>query len=212
VNPDSTFNKRLKTGDLFGEYGHPFVPNLSSKEGMQRVITLEAKKKAVFYRKIYSKRIEDLGIDFVFGDLKPAGPYGKYAEEALLDPNMNFSTSLRAITDNVIRNGIVFKKVFMLITFDVGVPGGGYKESSKRYSDVSQESINEILDASVFLDLKQNTSIAFESLITKSELNDILKYSRINIKGRISGYFIDDERLIFDETNNKKRSILSALL
>jgi len=212
TDENSTFNKRLKTGDLFGEYGHPYVPNLNSEEGMQRIMTLLPDRKTIFFKKIYSKKIEDLNMNFVFGDIKPAGPYGQYSEELLIDPNMNFSTSLRAITSNKMINNISNRKVLLLITFDAGVPGGGYKEASKRYRDISSEDLCEILSPEQFLNLKKDTSIAFESLLTETELNDILKCSRISVEGKISGYFINNENLIYDESEGKKRNILSVLL
>lgn len=214
-NPSSSFNMRLTSGDLFGEYGHPFVPNLDSKEGIIRILTLEPTRKAAHYKRIYGKKDEGLGLNIAYGDIKPAGPYGKYAEEMLVDPTMNFSTSLRAITSNKIDpvTKINYRKFITLITFDVGVPAGGYEIASKRYKDVSVENLSEIINLEFLLSLKSNTSIACEtSLISDSELNEILQCSKIKIKSKADVIYLEKDNLIYDVEKNQKRSVLGTLL
>lgn len=214
TNPNYTFHKRLTAGDLFGEHGHPRIYDLKKEDGVQRILTLDPDKKCIYYKKIYNKQISDLNANLVFGDIKPCGPYGKYAEEMLIDPNMNFSTSLRALSSNKYNPAtkVSERTIVNLITFDCCVPGGGFREASKRYANISSENLCELISPESLLNLQKDSSVAFESLLTNTEINDILKLSQVSIKGKISGYYLNNEKVFYDSKTMQKKSILSVLL
>jgi hypothetical protein len=208
TNPNTTFNTRLRDGELFGENGHPFIYKpLSDPESVARLFRLDSRFKACHYKKFYSKKDEGLGVNIIYSDLKPMGPYGKYAEEQLLDPNVNFSTSLRALSSEQKKNGILFRNILNLITFDVGVPGGGFKYSSKRYYDTSVANVTEALSHESLRYIADHyETISMEGLITESELNDLFKRSKIKIKNSISCFRIDKKTIHVIE-DNKKHSL-----
>ena len=55
-NPETTFNQRLRDGELFGEHGHPFIYKpLSDPASSVRVFRLDPDKKAALYKKFYCK-------------------------------------------------------------------------------------------------------------------------------------------------------------
>jgi hypothetical protein len=195
------------------EHSHPNVIGLSKEDALRRIMYLDPDKKACHIRKISSKHLEDLNLDIVCGDIKPVGPYSKYAEEQLSDPTMNFSTSLRAITSMTQKpNGVSFRKMLQLVTFDCSVPSGGFQEASKRYQ-IAQEEIVEFIDPTIFLDNnKRDSNIGFESMMTRSELNDIFEAAKIKITGKVSGIYLGEHNLIYDEKTGKRSSIMTTLL
>jgi len=215
-NPQTTFNRRLKDAELFGEYGHPFTYKpLSDPKTSVRVLGLNPEKKAVLYRKFYCKRDTEQNLDMIYADLKPMGPYAKYAEEQLLDPSANFSSSLRAISSQEKRGNILFRRVMNLITFDVCVPGGGFQQASKRYQDASFENFAEIMDHDTMAAISNNAeSIAMEGLLTDTELNDIFKKSNIKIGINLKCFRIDKDIIHIqgDDKNHCLEHLVSKLV
>lgn len=211
-NPNLGFRKRLEKGDLFGEYNHPFLPSLDPRDPkvLARLLWLEPSKKAVHYKKISVVKTED-GLQLVTSVLKPMGPYGQYAKEQLEDPYIDYSSSLRAIseerTKNINGKKVSYRRMIALITFDACVPGGGYPQASKRYANISLENFLEMISHDGLLEIADTgLTVSYESLLTQSELNDILKSSKIQLTGKITAYKFDKE-LLFMEDNQHKRSI-----
>lgn len=201
----SLFYIRLKDGDLFGENGHPFIyKSLKDREASLRLFTLDPNKKACHYRKFYVKQDEGLDAKIVYSDLKPMGPYGKYTEELLLDSYSNFSTSLRGLSSETRQNGILMRNLVKLVTFDVNVPGGGYRYASKRYKDVSLENISELLTPETLSYIADSCSdgVAMESLITQAELNDIFELSKIKVANSITCYKLDKNHIYIQEDSS----------
>ena len=177
--PDSTFHIRLTEGTLYGEHGHPFV-DLNTRMGMQRLMSLEASKESHHIRSVKVKRVDDLGIDLVLIDTKGSGPYGKYHDEAMLDPSRNIAYSLRGLSKGKLdkRTGVMNKELVSLVTFDSNVPSGGFKEASKRYmsstenlSYYSEDVVDQIIIPDDYGIIRE---VALETF-TDTELNDILK-------------------------------------
>ena len=213
-NPESTFYIRKVSRELFGEHGHPWIyKKLSDPEASTRLFRLDPDKKAVFYKDFYTKEYDSTKI--IYSILKPAGPYGKYAEEQLVDPYMNFSTSLRALSSQTVKEGIMYRNIINLVTFDSNVPGGGFKEASKFYKDASMENFSELLTYEMIENLvDQDNSIAMEGLLTTSELNDILKLSKIKITKKLSCYKVDKDtiHIIDDNENHSIKHLVTKMI
>ena len=212
--PDSSFYKRLTEGCLFGEYGHPFC-DLNSPMGMQRLLNLEAKKESHHIRSVKVKHIDDLNLDLVLMDTKGTGPYGKYHDEAMLDPSRNIAYSLRGISSASVdrRTGVTHKKLVSLVTFDAGVPSGGFKEASKRYM-ASTEDLNfgciEIINKPIgHNDMKIVHNIALETF-TDSEMNDLMESTRVIIGQKVS-YIDTKDKTVVDAETNTSRGLFHAL-
>ena len=207
----SLFNIRLKEGVLTGEYGHPSLMGLPDELAIERTLTIDPNKESHIFRSITVKNIPNIGL-MVLGDLKPLGPKGKYLEEKLRDPTINCEFSLRSLSrDYKHPKGYTFKKVFKLVTFDGGIPGSGFRESSKNFKLQYLTNSNESIHSSNFSDsviIKpnyisfpitletltsafQNSEISMESVITKYEINQLFRFKKIICKNETIGYCTD---------------------
>lgn len=207
--PDSSYALRLGEGNLFGEWSHPFV-DLSSQEGMQRLLHLEAQKESHHIRATSVKHIDDLNIDLVLMDAKGTGPYGKYYDEAMLDPSRNLSHSLRGISNARVERstGITDKSLISLVTFDAGMASGGFKEASKRYMASTEElsfSSEEVINVPInTTNIQVVREVAMETF-TSTELNDLLKANRVVI-GTVTTGYIDKSNNTVVNTDTRKQS------
>lgn len=196
--PDTSIHKRITEGVLFGEYGHPYV-NVQTKEGLQRLLHLEPTRKSGHIRKMEVRHVDDLDLDIIFMDIKASGPYGKHFAESMLDPTQNTAFSLRGLssvkTDR--RTGVAYKKLNPLVTIDMGMAGGGFKEAAKRYMP-SVESLDiHGQDTHTPIDIEEGyfQQIAMESF-TDTELNDIFKSKNITIGTQVSGYVTKHDTIV----------------
>lgn len=214
--PDTSFYKRLTEGNLFSEWGHCCV-DLNSQAGMERLMNLDPQKKSNHIRSVSVKHIADLGLDMIVMDTKGAGPYGKYHDEAMLDPTMNIAYSLRGISTGMIdpKTKVIKKKLVNLVTFDAGVASGGFKEASKRYmtsvenlSYQSEELVNHHITQN---DLVMVRNVAMESF-TNSELNDLMKSNKVVIGQVITGYVDRATHTIIDPESKNQRSLFHSFI
>ncbi len=197
--PDTSIYKRLTEGVLFSEYGHPFV-DVSTKQGLQRLLHLEPTRKNGHIRKMEVRHVEDLNLDIIFMDIKPAGPYGASYAEQMEDPTQNVAYSLRGISIPRVdrRTGVVHKQLNPLVTIDAGMAGGGFKEASKRYMpsvegfSVYAEDINTEIHRT---DLETFHEVALESF-TDTELNDMFESKKITIGTQVSGYLVNKDTIV----------------
>lgn len=192
--PDTTINARLTEGVLFGEYGHPHV-DTSTRAGLARLLHLEPTRKSGHIRKMEVRHVDDMDLDIIFIDVKPAGPFGTYFAETMLDPTQNTAFSLRGLTTGRPGpgNAMINRKLNPLVTIDMGMAGGGFKEASKRYMpSVESLDVRGTDDSyAVTIDRTEFTQIAMESF-TNTELNDMFKSRSITIGTKVTGYLSGD--------------------
>jgi len=195
-SPDSSFRKRLEEGVLAGELSHPFV-NEKTEAGLKRLMTIDLQKQSHHIRTIKAKHLNDLGIDIVMMDAKGAGPYRDCYEDAMSDPTRNVAFSLRGLSRGVVdrATGVITKSLIALATFDM-VPGGGFREASKRYmaskEDLSYSS-EDVIDFGVTTDdILMVRNVSLESF-SDTELNELLKASKVVIGTTTIGY-VDKQR------------------
>lgn len=141
TDPKSRFVMNLKSGDLEGERGHPFL-GVEPKAAIARLLYLDRTKISHYITRIYTSPLNDSSESIiVYGDIVPSGPFGEYLKQDFEDPKRNASFSLRAATQVVRKsNGITYKQMLAMFTFD-SVDGPGYVECSKRFQDPACESL-----------------------------------------------------------------------
>ena len=193
------FAANVSTGDMEGEWGHPF---LAGAKSLDRLLYIDRTRVSHFFTKVYGV---DCGnnIIMIYGDIKPFGPYGKYLEESFQDGMRNTSFSLRsAAVKTGTKNGIVQKKMLSLVTFDA-VDGPGFLKASKRFRDpnVATESYGIALDPSrtfdavdmeveaskeQFLQTQEKLqSVGQESIITDQRILDAFMCDKITLKDKV---------------------------
>lgn len=140
---NTTLMRRLQKGVLFGEYAHPDASQYRSQaDFIQRVRHIVEDRVAFHIRalRLEAGHQDQQGrpITVVIGEIKPAGPFGKYVQEALDNPHANAYFSVRSLTmDDVMRR---VKYTREIITWDYVVEGGIY--NANKYCSPALESAN----------------------------------------------------------------------
>ena len=156
TDPKSRFVMNLKSGDLEGEWGHPWL-GVDPKAAVARLLYLDRARVSHYFTRIYTTKLDsNSDAIIVYGDVVPNGPYKKNLEENFADPKRNVSFSLRAAT-TVDRkaSGVTYKHMLCMFTFDA-VDGPGYVECSKRFRDPAFESLNAKISDNGDIDINVN--------------------------------------------------------
>lgn len=134
TNPKSRFYQALRSGGLDGEYGHPDIVSLQGRSMLRRLAIIDPKLVSHCFRRVWCEKSHDGQTWVVLADVKPTGPYGKYLDEVFQDENHDTCFSLRTLTtEPVIKDGIGYKQVAMMVTYDYE-PVPGFEAASKRYA------------------------------------------------------------------------------
>ena len=116
TSPNSIFFKKLKMGQLQGEYGHPLV--LCEKD-LPRIAIVDPTKVSHVIHSVRCGEPTEKGHRIVYADIEPFGPYGKYLKESFDNPRINTAFSLRSLVAKIGTSGNVIKqRVTALITID----------------------------------------------------------------------------------------------
>lgn len=128
TSSQSVFFKKLKMGQLQGEYGHP---QIYSEAELGRIAVVDPTKVSHAIHAVRTGETTEKGHTIVLADIEPCGPYGKYLEESFQNPRMNTAFSLRSLVSKIGQVGSIIKqRVTALITVDA-VDAPGYAEASK---------------------------------------------------------------------------------
>ena len=126
----SSFMRRVKTGCLVGELGHPKrQPGQSDESFVQRVMSIEERNTCVHFSEVwldFDSVTDDQGrpIVAVMAKLKPSGPMADTLERSLNNPKQDTCFSVRAFTDDQRRGGVTQRNLVEIVTWDhVTEPG-----------------------------------------------------------------------------------------
>lgn len=132
-NSSSNFQRRVKTGALYAELGHPErEPGMSNEDFYRRMNTIKESNQCAHFSEVwldfdYGKKHPELNSPEMIGiiaKLKPAGVKALDVELAINNPKQNCAFSIRGITENKYRNGRVERTLTTVVTFDkVTEPG-----------------------------------------------------------------------------------------
>ena len=140
----SLFMRRVKSGKLRGENGHPKPWGMDKKLFFQRVLTIDEGN--------VSHHIKEIWLDFdsykngdgspmiaIMGKVKPTGPRAQVVLDALQNPSSNCCFSIRALTDDYYDRGVEKRALKTVITFDyVNEPG---IDIAEKYQSPALESL-----------------------------------------------------------------------
>lgn len=127
----SSFMRRVKSGCLKGEYGHPkFLPGMSKRDFVGRVLNIHEECVSHHIRdvRIETEKVKDKNggkVVAIIGYVKPTGPMGQHLKDALENKHENVCFSIRSLTNDVYDNrGVLIKHIQQIITWDyVNEPG-----------------------------------------------------------------------------------------
>lgn len=206
IGQNSPFAMQVRSGNMFGEYGHPFTKDLS------RVAIVLEEKQSHHIRKVYTRDLPD-GTTLIMGEIKPFGPYGKYLEESLASQFINTAFSLRSLCTEIPnrKENRIDRTVKYFVTFD-SVGSSGYKESSKRFVNLGLA--NESIDISIDDFYEENGHLihAFESnnIITDGWLTDLFGAKEIKLSSTsIPVKYFNGRYNVIDE-NGERKSLINT--
>lgn len=205
VDNGNVFNKMLREGNLFGEWGHP-----AEDSPVERMLKIDENKHSHHFSKLYTGNKLDNGCVPVHAKIKPCGPYGKYLEENLMSPSINTAFSLRSIVKARWDEKMKCQRrtILRLVTFDyVGMPG--YAEASKRYSPGVESFCNVELTPEHFMS-DDGVITACEGISDKDILN-MFGASEITIRSTMCGIHFKGNRSFIGEKGDR-HSLTHALL
>jgi len=160
TNEKSSINRRLKSGSLKGEVGHP-----EYEHGTPKAVFYSRNMKILLSNT--SHHIRDIELvptnknsgmsgkgkyTLIKAWVKPSGPHGDALKAALENPDENVAFSIRCFTMNVDVNGVLVKKITQIITWDwVNEPGMAdatkWKELGIESLDICSMDIDDIGDS-----------------------------------------------------------------
>lgn len=143
----SSFMRRVKSGALRAEYGHPrCLPGMSHQDYVRRLNDILESNTCCTHRDIELDFKNYTGKDgkpivAIISSVQPSGPLGSVLEKQLKNPDENVCFSVRSFTHDWLDNGIVKRAIKNLVTFDyVNEPG---MSVATKYNSPALESLSE---------------------------------------------------------------------
>lgn len=120
----SAFMRRVSTGCLKGECGHPKPTQGQSQDSyLQRVMTVDEKNVAAHFSDIWLDldNVKDSNgkpVIAIMAKLTPSGPMGPALQKSLDNPKEEVCFSIRAFTEDQNLGGVIQRTLKEIITFD----------------------------------------------------------------------------------------------
>ncbi len=148
-----SLSRRIKSGYLKGEVGHPvYEVGMSKAQFFARNLRIDLPNVSHHIRElILTPTNEPSGFPgkgntiLVEGWVKPSGPKGDALKKALDDPDQNVAFSIRSFTQDEVVNGVNTKKLLQIVTWDWVLEPGintANKWDTLKKSTVSIESMD----------------------------------------------------------------------
>lgn len=138
----SSFMRRIKSGSLYSEVGHPRKqPGMTNSTYYSRIIDIDDTNICGHISEVsldmeYGRKYPALGnpeMVAIIGKVKPAGPKADTLKLSLENTKQNTAFSVRGLTDNFERNNRVERVLTQIITYD-HVIEPGIKAACKAYT------------------------------------------------------------------------------
>lgn len=166
--------RRISSGSLFGELGHPKKdPALSTEDFYRRVLTIDEQNICCHFSEVWldfsygknNPQANNSDLVAIMAKVKPSGVHSKALEDSIANTQENVAFSIRGITENKFKNGRVERTLTQIITWD-RVVEPGIKMANKWASPV----LEELSDYSLNTDrlLKVATDNQMSALATES--------------------------------------------
>lgn len=146
-NSSSIFMRRVKSGSLKGEYGHPKqVPGQTYEQFAERVLTIEEKNICTHFSEIWLdfdnvKDKDGKNVIAIMAKLAPSGPMGDAIARSLENPNEDVCYSIRSFTRDTYVGGVKHRAIAEIVTWDyVNEPGINF---ARKYRAPALESLTE---------------------------------------------------------------------
>lgn len=143
----SAFMRRMQTGCLKSEEGHPKQqPGQTLESYIQRVMSIEENNVCAHIAEVFLDfdQVKDKNgrpIVAIMGKVKPAGPHGDALQKSFDNPKEEVCFSIRAFTEDKRITGINQRRLVEIVTFDhVTEPGIA---TARKWHSPALESLND---------------------------------------------------------------------
>lgn len=173
----NAFMRRIKTGNLRGELGHPKKhPNQTMNDYFSRIVSIDEGNVCCHFAEVWldenygkkNSQFNNPNLVAIMAKVKPTGPKGHILEQSLNNPKENTCFSIRALTKDYMSNGRTHRVLKQIVSWDyVNEPGLAL---ANKYDSPALESIADIIITETMVNkaIHDNTLIATED--TKSLL------------------------------------------
>lgn len=127
----SVVGSRIRAGILRAEYDHPNFDNLTQKELINKILTINPDRicghiKSVEFTNLGRSEIgwDKYPIHTVDAWFKPQGPFGEHLEESLSNPDENVALSIRSMVTEAKLGNTLVRNVLEISTWDFVVENG----------------------------------------------------------------------------------------
>lgn len=181
----SSFVRRLKSGYLKAEVGHPeYIAGMSKAEYFNRNMKIMLDRTCCHIREVIltptdnpSELAGQGSYIHIEGWVKPSGPFGDALKTSLDNPEENTAFSIRSFTENIVKNMVTIKKLLEVITWDwVTEPGiataSKWKKLGIESRDVCVMTIEEMAKSNG--ELKECFNCSLESAEIKTMAKDMI--------------------------------------
>jgi hypothetical protein len=140
----SIFMRRVKSGCLKGESGHPKrSPGMSMDDYLNRILTIEETNVVCHFSEIWldedfgrrNPKFSNKDLIAIMARVKPAGPHATSLEASLNNPEEEVCFSIRALTRDFMFKGTTHRVLEQIVTWD-NVVEPGLSLAKKTYSPV----------------------------------------------------------------------------
>lgn len=146
-NSSSIFMRRVKSGALKGEYGHPKqVAGQTYEQFAERVLTIEEKNICAHFSEIWldfdNVRDKDgKKVIAIMAKVAPSGPMGEALARSMENKNEDVCFSIRSFTRDTYVGGVKHRALAEIVTWDyVNEPGINF---ARKYASPALESLAE---------------------------------------------------------------------
>jgi hypothetical protein len=171
----SAFMRRVKTGTLKGECGHPKpLPNQSMESFAQRVLSIDEKNVCAHFSEIWLdfdnvKDATGKPVIAIMAKVSPSGPLGPALEKSFNNPKEEVCFSIRAFTEDKKIGGIKQRTLREIVTFD-NVVEPGISFAKKYFSPVLESRLETSFTKEQLINAvtKETAGVSMESVRTNS--------------------------------------------
>ena len=154
----AAFMRRVKTGCLKGELGHPKPApgqSMDSPEFMRRVMTIAEDNVCVHFRSIWldMNSIKDSRgrpVVAIMAEFRPTGPKANALERSVTNQSEDTCFSIRSFSEDFRRGGVLQRCIREVVTFDhVTEPGIDFARKFRAPALENYEEARDFIDAPV---------------------------------------------------------------
>lgn len=146
IDKSSALHRRIKAGNVRGEYGHPKMEEgMSEAAWFRRILTTEETRICCHTSEVwvdYNFVYKGKTITAIMGKVRPCGPYGPALKDQFENPKENVAFSIRSLTQDVYERGVLMKYIVDIEGWDyVNEPGLEVAQKSNAPSLESYEDV-----------------------------------------------------------------------